>query len=189
MKEKTLAAGIVKAMTLSEAYSEILQRWDDDDGKIGQGACLGDEVKKVAEQRSRCLVSLMRYRGRIADSSQGSTSGSRMSIAEMDLLLDELACHSPFSNLGAGTSFGPAEAPAEPLQIVQKTLEAGHPSSVSSTPHRACPRSNYHASHKSSSKISDPSRVPCRRAPTIRQLRSRFRQRASLPRCWMCFSR
>lgn len=59
MKEKTLAAAIAKVMALSSAHADVLQRWDDD-GKIGQGACLGDEVKRVVESRSLGRVSLDR---------------------------------------------------------------------------------------------------------------------------------
>ncbi|GHJ90147.1 hypothetical protein NliqN6_6549 [Naganishia liquefaciens] len=85
LKENSLAEGIAKAMTLSDVHLEALRKWDDD-GKVGQRACLGDEVKHVAEQRNLC---------------RGSTSGSRLSILDIDLLLDELACHSTYSNLGA----------------------------------------------------------------------------------------
>lgn len=62
MREKTLAEGIAKTMGLSEAHEEVLRRWDDG-GKVGQGACLGDEVRRVAEQRSRCGVSSLRRFG------------------------------------------------------------------------------------------------------------------------------
>ncbi|KAJ9104309.1 hypothetical protein QFC20_004591 [Naganishia adeliensis] len=84
MQEKTLAGAIAKVMTLSAAHEEILKGWDDD-GKVGQGASLGDEVKRVAELRS---------------SGRGSTSDSRITLANIDRLLDELACHSSFSDLG-----------------------------------------------------------------------------------------
>lgn len=57
MKEKTLAGAIAKVMTFSGAHEEILKGWDDD-GKVGQGASLGDEVKRVAELRSSGRVSL-----------------------------------------------------------------------------------------------------------------------------------
>ncbi|KAJ9121395.1 hypothetical protein QFC24_004733 [Naganishia onofrii] len=84
MKEKTLANSIVKVLTLNDNHASILQSWDDE-GKIGQAACLGEEVQKVAQLRGL---------------SRGSTSGSTLSILKLDRLLDELACHSPFSDLG-----------------------------------------------------------------------------------------
>ncbi|KAJ9107715.1 hypothetical protein QFC21_001175 [Naganishia friedmannii] len=86
MKEKTLANFIARVMALNDTHASILRNWDDE-GKMGQAACLGEEVQKVAQ---------MRALGR------GSTSGSTLSLAKVDLLLDELACHSPFSDLGAG---------------------------------------------------------------------------------------
>jgi hypothetical protein len=57
MKEKTLAGAIAKVMTLSGAHEDILRAWDDD-GKVGQGASLGDEVRRVAELRGNGRVSL-----------------------------------------------------------------------------------------------------------------------------------
>lgn len=57
MKEKTLASAIAKAMGLSSAHEGILKGWDDE-GKVGQGACLGDEVRRVAELRRAGRVSL-----------------------------------------------------------------------------------------------------------------------------------
>lgn len=56
MREKTLAEGIARAMGLGEVHERVLRRWDVG-GKVGQGACLGDEVRRVAEQRSLCGVS------------------------------------------------------------------------------------------------------------------------------------
>jgi hypothetical protein len=56
MKEKTLASAIAKAMGLSSAHEGLLKQWDDE-GKAGQGACLGDEVRRVAELRSAGRVS------------------------------------------------------------------------------------------------------------------------------------
>ncbi|KAJ9115900.1 hypothetical protein QFC22_005043 [Naganishia vaughanmartiniae] len=85
MKEKTLANLIVRVMALNDIHASILRTWDDE-GKLGQAACLGEEVQKVAHMRGL---------------SRGSTSGSTLFIAKVDRLLDELACHSPFSDLGA----------------------------------------------------------------------------------------
>jgi hypothetical protein len=56
MKEKTLANSIVKVMTLNDNHASILQSWDDE-GKIGQAACLGEEVQKVAQLRGLSRVS------------------------------------------------------------------------------------------------------------------------------------
>lgn len=56
MKEKTLASAIAQAMGLSSGHEGILKAWDDE-GKVGQGACLGDEVRRVAELRRAGRVS------------------------------------------------------------------------------------------------------------------------------------
>ena len=72
-----------------------LTKWDTPKAVDGSG-CLGSEVEAALDHR----VSLNELYSTTADKSQASTSGSsRLSIKDVDDLLDQLACHSPFSQL------------------------------------------------------------------------------------------
>jgi hypothetical protein len=119
MKEAVLARRLAQAMRLNKLQSGSLNAWNDGQDGRGSAGCLGDEVQRVARNMLSIRVSLKLACLRAGSAGMFDTEStfqftgkvSRVSLAEIDGLLDELACHSPFSQLGDGKLEGYAYSP------------------------------------------------------------------------------